>query len=66
VIKEAKLRLEDFQFWTVDHVSRIANGAAHKLAKLAITHSVSQVWIDSYHDCITSIVLVEQDSLLTL
>jgi hypothetical protein len=36
-----------------------ANGPAHQLAKLAITHVISQVWVDYYPKCIVSIVLAE-------
>jgi hypothetical protein len=45
----------------VRHFRRDANQAAHRLAKVALSQSLDQVWIEGCSSFIQSIVLVEQD-----
>jgi hypothetical protein len=48
--------LKQFLSFTVGHVRREGNFAAHFLAKLVVSHQLNQVWFDSFPPCILSVV----------
>ena len=48
VLNDIKLLLQNFNAWKVSHVLRGANGAAHSLAKLALSSEVEQTWYDNF------------------
>ncbi|GLT71410.1 hypothetical protein SLA2020_434310 [Shorea laevis] len=62
LIESARTSLNSLHQWSISHVRREANEAAHRLAKAAISNSLNVVWQDSYPDFIHSIVLAEQVS----
>jgi hypothetical protein len=43
---DCRILIESFRFWSISHVRRDGNKAAHKLAKLAISHLGHHVWVD--------------------
>jgi hypothetical protein len=47
--------LKQFLSFTVGHVHREGNFAAHFLAKLAVSHQMNQVWFDSFSPCILGV-----------
>jgi hypothetical protein len=46
VLPECRYLLESFSSWSVNHVRRDGNKAAHKLAKLAVSHYGNHVWVN--------------------
>jgi hypothetical protein len=56
VLLDCQLLLESFSSWSVNHVRRDGNKTAHKLAKLAVSHSGHHVWVDVWSKEIWSIV----------
>ena len=46
--------------WKVSYVKRGANGAVHKIVKLALLIGVEQIWYDNFPMVVQEIVSVEQ------
>ena len=63
IVEDMKHLLRQFSLWKVDVVSRVANNAAHTLAKLAISQGVDRSWMGVTLECIREIVLLEQYAL---
>jgi len=66
LLEDIKIKLNSlsfffFFFFFFLHFRRDANQAAHRLAKVALSQSLDQVWIEGCSSFIQSIVLVEQD-----
>jgi hypothetical protein len=59
VLKDIKLLLQNFNDWKVSHVLQGANGAAHSLAKLALSSGVEQTWYDNFPMVVQEIVRAE-------
>ena len=60
VLNDIKILLQNFNAWKVSHVKRGANGAAHCLAKLALSIGVEQTWYDNFPMVVQEIVSAEQ------
>ncbi|XP_059462058.1 uncharacterized protein LOC132191056 [Corylus avellana] len=56
LINDAKILIQKFQFWEVDHVKREANEVAHILAKKALACGTTQFCEEHILDCISHIV----------
>jgi hypothetical protein len=56
LIRETRILLRRFDCWTVKHVKREGNKAAHTLAKYAVSHPQNRVWLDSFPSCLSGIV----------
>jgi hypothetical protein len=56
--------LNNFAQWKVEAVSRVANNAAHILAKLAVTERVDRSWLGVTPSCIREVALSEQFALI--
>jgi hypothetical protein len=63
LIEDSKELLHGFVFVSasVQFVSQVANNAAHRLAKVALSQRLDQVWMDGCPPSIQSIVLAEQE-----
>jgi hypothetical protein len=59
IINDAKLLLQQVQNWKVGHVKRVANTAAHRLAKLAFSFSEERLWTEDFPLCVRETVLVK-------
>jgi hypothetical protein len=57
---DIKTKLNSFPFHDVRHIRQDANIATHRIANVALSQSLDQVWIEECH-FIQSIVLAEQD-----
>jgi len=60
IIMETRLLLQSFQFYSVSHIRREGNRAAHCLAKFAIAHKCHHVWIDVCPSFILEVVCSQQ------
>ena len=60
VVNEAKICLNLIHSWSVYHVQRSANTAAHCLAKYAFSLDSEQLWIDEYLSYIYDLILFEK------
>jgi ribonuclease HI len=60
VLNDIKLLLQNFNEWKVLHVHRGANGAAHSLARLALSIGVDHTWFDNFPTLVQEIVSAEQ------
>jgi hypothetical protein len=49
--------------WTVQHVRREANTAAHQIAQYAATREEKQIWTSNHPNFICSTVLSEQEAI---
>jgi len=60
LLDDIKTKLNSFPFHDMRHIRRDANIATHRIANVALSQSLDQVWIE---DCpfIQSITLTEQD-----
>jgi hypothetical protein len=63
VLNDIKMLLQNFNAWKVSHVQQGANGAAHSLAKLALSVGVEQTWYDNFPVVVQEIVSAEQAHL---
>jgi ribonuclease HI len=60
VLEDIQARVQIFSDWKMGYIQRARNGAAHALAKLAISSSsVDCVWRENFPACISSIVTRE-------
>ena len=67
VLEDIQKGVQIFSEWKMGHIRREWNGAAHKLAQLAISSSsVDSVWREDFPARISSIVLWELPSLGSL
>ena len=55
--------LQSFKRWEIGHVKRKANGAAHGLAKAAISELGERIWIEEIPSVIYDVVTLEQIAL---
>jgi len=62
LITETRLKLGNYDRWSIKHVRRDGNKIAHSLAKLAISHFQNQVWLGSYPSVLTDLVSSEMYS----
>jgi hypothetical protein len=56
---DARHLLTTFQSWAINFVRRDGNGVAYKLARMAVSQRLDQVWIESYPSCIAIVVIAE-------
>lgn len=59
IIDDTKLLLGSFIDWQANHVRRMLNTAAHRLAKMASKAVIDKCWRDGIPECICYIVHVE-------
>lgn len=59
LIEEARSLLNGLQHWSVNHVRRHLNEAAHRLAKQAVTLREAQISIGSVPLCISDVISME-------
>jgi hypothetical protein len=59
LVEDSKEILRGFASRVVQHVSWVANNATHRLAKVALSQRLKQVWMDGCHPSILSIELAE-------
>lgn len=59
IINDAKMLLDRVHQWRVRHVRREANGAAHCLAKRALSCTEEEIWRGTVPDCIHQIINAE-------
>jgi hypothetical protein len=64
VLNDIKTLLQNFNTWKVTHVNMGANGAAHSLAKLALSGGVECIWFDNFPLSVQEIVSVEQTQVM--
>jgi hypothetical protein len=62
LINDTKTLLQQVQHWTVCHVKRVANVAAHSLAKLAFSFSEERLWTKDFPLCVRDIVIADSFS----
>jgi hypothetical protein len=62
-MEEIKEMLKDCHMWEICHVRRTANEAAHKVAKIAVSQNVNQLWLTTTPLCIKDIVMAETVSI---
>jgi hypothetical protein len=60
-VDEAKVLFNQVESWAVQHVGRENNTAAHKLAQLAATRVIEQIWCSNFPDFIYSLVNFDLD-----
>lgn len=60
LINGIEVGLSQLRSWTIEHIKREANFAAHSLAREAIINVVDKVWIEEISNCIYGIVNREQ------
>jgi hypothetical protein len=60
ILNDIKTLLQNFNTQKVTHVNREANGAAHNLAKFALSVGGDQVWYANFPSSMQEIVCVEQ------
>lgn len=63
IIDDIKLVLGSLRSWSIRHIRREANVAAHVLAKYAILNFDSHVWLEETPSCILDTVILEQVAL---
>jgi hypothetical protein len=64
IVADIQLRLCMFPLWQCGFVNRIANSAAHDLAKMTTAKCViDRIWRDKTVACICDIIMIEQFSL---
>jgi hypothetical protein len=56
---DAKQKLQTFSEYEVVYVPRVANCAAHSLAKLALTIGENRVWRETFPACIHDVVTAD-------
>jgi hypothetical protein len=60
VVNETKMLLDHHdQVLEVNHVRRVANNAAHCLAKLALVQGEERIWRHDFPTCMNQIVLAD-------
>ena len=59
IVEEVKDMLKGRHSWEISHLKRTANEAAHKVAKMAVSLNVNQLWLTTTPPCIREIVLAE-------
>jgi hypothetical protein len=64
LIEDSNATLLNFDSFMVQHVSRVANSAAHCLAKVALSLRLNQVRMEGCPPPIQNIVLAEQENSL--
>ncbi|XP_059440462.1 uncharacterized protein LOC132172916 [Corylus avellana] len=64
IITDIKWVLESLTQWSIRHIKREANSAAHGPAKCALRSSDTQVWLEEVPSCISEIVFLEQMALM--
>jgi ribonuclease HI len=62
IIEDTRVVLKSFHFFTVQHVKRGANQAAHMLATLALSQLINCIWRGACPSVIHHIVMTEQVS----
>jgi ribonuclease HI len=65
LVEDTRMVIHSFSSWRVSHISRVANSAAHGLAKAAVKHIIDQVWMEEIPICICDVVLLEQSALFS-
>ena len=60
LLNDAEDLIRSCQQWEVNHVTREDNGAAHRLAKMALLIGEDQKWSETFPECIRNIVLSEK------
>jgi hypothetical protein len=60
-VNAARAKLKYFHEWEVKHVSRVANGAAHRLAKIELGLNEDRLWRGNF-----PLRMQELQSLLTV
>jgi hypothetical protein len=56
LVEDIKASLRELDCFQVKHVSRVCNGAAHKLAKLGCFSKCFARWVDTPPECISELV----------
>jgi ribonuclease HI len=59
LIEETKKMLHICHSWKIQHVRRTANETAHKVAKMAVSLNICQLWLSMTPLCIRDIVITE-------
>jgi hypothetical protein len=62
-VEETKILLNQMESWTVQHVGRETNTAAHQIAQYAATREEEQIWISNFPAFIYSAVISEQEAV---
>jgi hypothetical protein len=60
LVDDTHVVLNFISSWQIHHINRIANKAAHDLAKAVTKQFVNQVWIEEILEWICEIVLLKQ------
>ncbi|GLT69088.1 hypothetical protein SLA2020_412670 [Shorea laevis] len=60
LIEEARSHLNSLHSWRINHVRRHLNGAAHRLAKVALTLTEDQIHVAEVPQCISEIIAMER------
>jgi hypothetical protein len=60
-VEEAKSLLNQMESWTVQHVGREINTAAHQIAQYAATREEEHIWTSNFPAFICSIVISGQE-----
>jgi ribonuclease HI len=60
VLNDIKTLFQNFNAWQVKYVPREANGAAHRLARLALTNGLEYTWHDNFSLSVLNVVCAEQ------
>jgi ribonuclease HI len=63
LVEDARGVLNTRRSWTIGHVKRETNYAAHTLAKEAVNGVIDQIWMEEIPLCIFDIVTLEQIAL---
>jgi ribonuclease HI len=58
-LEETKEMLKDCRHWEISHARRTANEAAHRVAKMAVSLNVNQLWLTTTPPCIRDVVLAD-------
>jgi ribonuclease HI len=65
-LEEAKEMLKGCRLWEISHVRRTANEVAHRVAKMAVSLHVNNLWLTTTPPCIRDIVLAERACFLLM
>ncbi|KAK3226550.1 hypothetical protein Dsin_006412 [Dipteronia sinensis] len=60
VLEDMSLLISNLGVVSIKHVSRVANGVAHELAKLALTKDDDLFWLEDYPPSVCKTVMLDQ------
>jgi hypothetical protein len=58
-LEETKEMLKGCRYWEISHARRTANEVAHRVAKMAVSLNVNQLWLTTTPHCIRDVVLAD-------